>query len=178
MYVRDLLHQLLYLLQLHCCRVVLQYVSDSLDIFLQAANQFFIGRRHPTALELCYLAFQPPRLIGQLTDHGIPDCKALVAGFAGREGTLVAPGTLIAAWAGHALHTGALARPTVALLAGDSLGVAVTGWEHSEDSEGEAHQQESKNLGTDLQASEVHTPKNKISFTNTSTFAIFFVTVV
>lgn len=178
MYVRDMLHQLLYLLQLHCCRVVLQYVSDSLDIFLQAANQFFIGRRHPTALELCYLAFQPPRLIGQLTDHGIPDCKALVAGFAGREGTLVAPGTLIAAWAGHALHTGALARPTVALLAGDSLGVAVTGWEHSEDSEGEAHQQESKNLGTDLQASEVHTPKNKISFTNTSTFAIFFVTVV
>lgn len=163
MYIRDLLHQLLYLLKLHCCGVVLQYISDGLNISLQAANQFFIRCRHTTALELRYLDFQSPSLIGQLTDHGIPDNKALVAGFAGREGTLVAPGTLVAAWAGHALHTGALACRTMALFAGDSPGVAVTSWEHSEENRGEAlyrNLQESKNLGKDLHALEVHAPKN------------------
>lgn len=132
-YVRNLMHQLFYLLQLHRGRVALHDVSDRLGVFLKAADQLFIGSGHAAALELGYLRLQAPRLIGQLTNNHIPDSEALVAGFTGRELALVAPGTLVTAWAGRRLHTRALAGGAMALLAGDATRVAIASWEHERD---------------------------------------------
>lgn len=118
--IRNLMHQVLYLLQLHRCRVALHDVPDSLDIFLKANDQLLIGSGHAAGLELGYLHLQAPRLIGQLANNHIPDSKALVARFTVGELALVAPGALVASWARCALHTCALAGRTMALLAGDS----------------------------------------------------------
>lgn len=131
MYVRNLMHQVLNLLQLHCSRVVLYYFSDSFGVSLQAADQVFIWRCHPAGLQLCYLGLQTLGLIGQLAHHGVPDSKALVAGFTGGELTHVASGTLVTASAGHALRTSTLTCRTMALIAGDSPRVAVTSWRHT-----------------------------------------------
>lgn len=125
-YIRNLMHQLFYRLQLYCCRVAFHDVSDSLGVFLKALDQILIGRGHAALLELSYLPLQAQRVIGQLTNNGVPDSEALVAGFTGRELTLVASGTLVTAWARHPLRTRALTGGTMALLAGDSARVAVT----------------------------------------------------
>lgn len=137
LHIRDLVHQLLNLLQLHGCGVALHDVSDCLGVPLQAADQFFVRRRHPAALKLRHLVLQTSRLIGQLADHTIPHGKALVAGLTVGELALVASGALVAAWARHALPAGAVAGRSMALLAGDSPRVAVTSWEHGDGGWGE-----------------------------------------
>lgn len=96
-YVRNLMHQLFYRLQLYCSRVALHDVSDGLGVFLKALDQLFIGRGHAAVLELSYLHLQAPRVIGQLTNDEVPGSEALVAGFTGRELALVSPGTLVTA---------------------------------------------------------------------------------
>lgn len=123
------MHQLLGLLQLDGCRVVLHDVTHLLGVLLQAGHQLLVRRRHSAALQFRHLLLQAPRLVGQLTHHGVPQGKALVAGLADREVALVAAGAPVAARPGHALCAGAVASGAVALRAGDSPGVTVTRWE-------------------------------------------------
>lgn len=74
-------------------------------------------------------------MIGQLAHHVVPDGKTAVAGFAGGEFAVEAPGALVAPSAGHALRTGALARGAVALLTGDTARVTVTSCKRRDDGE-------------------------------------------
>lgn len=124
--IRYLMHQLLYLLQLHRGGVALQDVSDSLGVSLETSNQLFVWRRHSDSLQLVHFGLQSASLVGQLLDHGVPSRKAFVAGFAVRELTVVTPSTLVAPGARHALHTGTLPCGTMTLLTGDPPVVAVT----------------------------------------------------
>lgn len=127
-YVRNLLHQLFYRLQLRCGRVALHDVSDGLGVLLKALDQVFVGRGHAGDLELGDLRLQAPRLIGQLSDDEVPDREALVAGLAGGELALESPGTLVTAGPRRPLPARALAGGAVALLAGESPRVAVASW--------------------------------------------------
>lgn len=129
------MHQLLGLLQLDSRGVALHDVAHLLGVLLQAGHQLLVRRRHSAALQLRHLLLQAPRLVGQLTHHGVPQGKAVVAGLADREVALVAAGARVASRAGHALPAGALASGAVALRAGDSPGVAVTRWKRGTRSE-------------------------------------------
>lgn len=120
------MHQILRFLQHDGCRVALHDVTHLLGILLQAGHQLLVRRRHSAALQLRHLLLQAPRLVGQLTHHGVPQGKAVMAGLANREVTLIATGASVTARTGHALPTGAVASGPVALRAGDSTGVAVT----------------------------------------------------
>lgn len=124
--IRYLMHQLLYLLQLHRSGVALQDVSDSLGVSLKTSNQLFVRRSHSDSLQLVHFGLQPASLVGQLLDHGVPSRKALVAGIAVRELTVVTPSTLVAPGARRTLHTGTLPCGTMTLITGDPPVVAVT----------------------------------------------------
>lgn len=98
-YIRNLVLQLLDLLQLHGCRVALYDLPHRLGVGLQAADQLLVRRRHPGALQLRHLGLQAPRLIGQLAHHHVPHGEALVAALAVGELALVAAGAGVAALA-------------------------------------------------------------------------------
>lgn len=132
MYVRNLMHQILNLLQLHRGCPVLYDRPHSLGVSLQAADQLFVRRRHPTGQQLRHLGLQALGLIGQLANHRVPDGEAPVTAFTGGELAQVAPGTFVTPSSRNALHTGTLTRGLVTLPTGDSLWVAVTSWKHRE----------------------------------------------
>lgn len=131
-YIRDLLHHLLYIFRFLYSRVVLYYLTDSFSTDLQTANGVFVRRRHPTGLELCHMILQTLSLVGQFPYHAVPLAEALVASLAGGELPMVPSGTLVTPGPRHTLHTHTLAGRTVALLAGDATQVTVTRWRERE----------------------------------------------